>query len=482
MNARKIVHLLASTAAGCTCWMAPALTVGAFGLGVIATPTPVMAFADQEDTLILRSGTIVKGKILEEKADEVLFEVNVAGIKAPTTYKRSDILAITKGEGGDTPATTGKPDGTKMDTAPAPAPAANNAPKVYVIELEGWFGEDISQTPIRQAVNDAKRHEVDYIIVSLNNDWSLERFGQLGDIKDDVGQFDQLFRAEDMDPIFTEEIPRWNKPPKVIFWVKKAMGGAAFLPLNCDTIYFSSDGKMGGIGHLTRIFGSTGDEVVRQKQFSLRIGHAHGMAITGGYDPRLIDAMAIDEYVLSVKFEGGKPVYLTRMPESPEEKLLTDDGKDENADDITQLARGEGNDCLTLTAELAYDLGVSKGTVDSLDDLLFQLGLSRNHQVIKGQSANIQKNWRDGIESAKRRLEKLWEEFQRVEVAAPGEYPQRTQARGRRKSIINEMQALIKRYEEALNPNQIGVPNYNQLEEQKRILELQQLQDKPDRR
>jgi hypothetical protein len=477
-HARRIVHLLASMAAGCTCWMAPALTVGSFGVGAF-TPAPVMAQAQEEkDSLILRTGNIVKGKIIEEKADEIIFEVDVAGIRSKTSYKRADILAVNKGTGStETAATPGAEPGAKK--APE-APAKNEgAPKVYVLELEGWFGEDISQTPIRQAMADAKRHEVDYIVVSINNDWSMERFGNIGEIKDDVGQFDQFWRALEIDPIFGHEVPQWSKPPKVVFWVKKAMGGAAFLPLGSRDVYFASEGKMGGIGHLDKMFGGTGDEVVRQKQYSLRVVTAQGIAVRAGHDPKLVKAMAEDEYILSVKYEGGVPVFLERMPESPDEELLTDDGKDERQDDIVRLARGEGNDCLTINAELARKLGVSKGTVDTLDDLLFHLGIARNHQIVEGQAKNIQKTWIAGVENAKRRLEKLWEEFQRVEVAAPGGYQQRTQARGRRKSIINEMQSLIKRYEEAINPNQIGVPNYNQLEEQKRIIELDQLRDKP---
>jgi hypothetical protein len=480
-KARKIVHLLASAAAGCTCWMAPALTLGSLGLGVGMTLSPVMAQASEEkDTLILRSGNIVKGKVIEEKADEIIFEVDVAGIKSKTSYKRAEILAVNKAAAsGETPAApaSGEPAGK---TAPAPAAAANEgAQKVYFLELEGWFGEDISQTPIRQAMADAKKNEVDYIIISINNDWSMERFGDLGDIKDDVGQFDQFWRALEIDPIFGHEIPQWPKAPKVVFWVKKAMGGAAFLPLGCKDIYFASEGKMGGIGHLDKMFGSTGDEVVRQKQYSLRVVTAQGIAIRAGHDPKLVKAMAEDEYILSVKYEGGAPVYLERMPESPDEELLTDDAKDERRDDIVKLARGEGNDCLTLTAEKAQRLGVSKGTVDTLDDLLFQLGIARNHQIVNGQAKNIQKTWISGLESAKRRLQKLWEDYGEVEVAAPGEYPQRTQARGRQKSIINEMQALLTRYKEAINANQIEVPDYNQLEEMKRLIELDQLRDKP---
>jgi hypothetical protein len=170
------------------------------------------------------------------------------------------------------------------------------------------------------------------------------------------------------------------------------------------------------------------------------------------------------------------------MPESPDEFLLTDDAQGSNEDGETALARGEGNDCLTLTADIAYKLGVSKGTVDSLDDLLFQLGIARNGQVVKGQSEQVLKGWRDGLASAKRQLPKLWRDFNDVQVKAPGGYQQRSQARGQQKSILEQMQAIEKKYEEALNPRAVRVPGYNDLETIKKQLELQQLGDKPDKR
>ena len=453
--------------------------------GVMAPAAPARAQESTKDVVIFRSGKQVEGKILEQTATKLRMRVSISGIEADTSFDMADVLQVIPAKVADkkdatTPAA--KPETSVKVVKSEPVTTADGK-KVYVIELTGVFGEDISQTPIRNAVRDAKKYDVDYLVVVLENDWSQVKGGVKEDQGDEVGAFDQLFRTEDIEPVFTEDIPHeWTKQPQIVFWVKKAMGGAAFLPLNCKTIYFSSEGKMGGIGHLNKIFGSTGDKVVQEKQFSLRLGHAEGMAIQGGYEPKLIKAMARDEYVLSYKMVGGKPVYLERMPESPDEFLLTDDAQGSNEDGETALARGEGNDCLTLTADIAYKLGVSKGTVDSLDDLLFQLGIARNGQVVKGQSEQVLKGWRDGLASAKRQLPKLWRDFNDVQVKAPGGYQQRSQARGQQKSILEQMQAIEKKYEEALNPRAVRVPGYNDLETIKKQLELQQLGDKPDKR
>jgi hypothetical protein len=255
------------------------------------------------------------------------------------------------------------------------------------------------------------------------------------------------------------------------------MAGAAFLPFSCRDIYFFSDGKMGGIGHLDKIFDGVGDEVARQKQYSLRLTRAEGLAIAGGYDPRIVRAMAWTEYVLSVRFEGGRPVFIEGQPERDGDILLANNGRDDaQKDTIEALARGEGKNVLTLKADIALKLGVSKGTADSVSDLMYLLGISRNHEILKTQSDQIMKAWRDGIDNAKRSLRRLARDFEQVQVG--GDYRERTAARGRQIRIIEEMQNIIKRYEEAFDPRSIGVPDWNTLNILKEQIKLAQLADR----
>jgi hypothetical protein len=477
-DARKFTRVLAAILCGGLLSIAPALGVG---LGIGATATPAMAHASEKDTIVFSNGRVVEGKITKETADRVWIEIEVAGIKAPADYAKADILSIVRAErreGEDAAAKTPAKAEAPVKAA-AKVEANAGAPKVYVIDLKGEFGVDISETPIRNAIRDARQHQADYLIFALDNDWSLKRFGHREERTDDESEFDKIFRAEKIYPIYTEEIEReWDKQPTVIFWVKKAMGGAAFLPLSVPNIYFHSEGRMGGIGKMEKR-AQQADQVVREKWFGAGMAHLEGMALKGGYDPRLVRAMARDDFVLSVTFEGGRPVYLERMPAAPGEELLTDDGKGENEDSDADLARGLGNDNLTLTADLAHRLGISKGTVDTLDDLLFQLGIARHHQMVKGRSEQIRKSWTDGVEKAKKELRKLWQEdYQQVQVQAPGEYQQRTAARGQRKRIIENMQSLLKRYEEAINPRQLRIPTYEELEIIKKQIEFEQLADR----
>jgi hypothetical protein len=460
-----------------------ALMISPVVLPWVDGPSTARAQASQPasgDTLILKNGQVIKGQFVEETDTQVKFMVVVGGIAAPQWFNKSEILKV---ERGAAPAQTEPAlgaDPKKTDpvrTTPSAGAPSADAAKVYVIELKGKFGEDITQTPMRDAIKDARKQAADYLVFVVDNEWQIN---ELEKLPDDAAAFDELFRAEEITPIFVNEIPReWEKPPQIVFWVKQAMGGAAFLPFISKTIYMSSDARWGGIGNLSTLFGSMGDERVRQKQYSLRMGHAEGWAIVGGYEPRIVKAMARYEYILSYKLEGGRPVYIEEMPDQPDEFLLTDDGKDTRVDTIQALARGEGNDVLTLNADIAKKLLISKGTVDSMDDLLFALVISRNYQRVDKKATQIMEGWSRSLEDAKKDLRRLWDEFREIQVQ--GDYSERSKARGQQIAKINEMIRIMTRYEEALTYRffgRYGIPPKDQLETIKEQIRQQQLSDK----
>ena len=458
--------------------------IGVMSSAAVGGPTPVVSVVadDTPDQLIFKDGRIIEGKVLEETATQVRFLVVVAGIKGEQTYNKSDILAIERGVGGDDAEGTTTPASGVVDRATDPAAAEGDpgAPGVYVINVEGFYGRDISPTPMRSIVKDAARSRPDYVILVVDNAW--ESFGG-EEFDDTVQMFDQLFLTEDIEPILTKEMPDiLGYSPKIVVWVKNAMGGAAFLPLNFDTIYFSSEGRLGGIGGLEKIFGTTGDERVREKQFSLRLAHARGMANRGGYDGRLITAMARTEYVMSYRIENGRAVLVEGEPNSEiGEQLLTDDGAGDNEDSDYERARGLGNDNLTLTADVAGILGVSKGEVDNLDDLLYELGIDRNYRMIDTREERIREQWTRSVENAERQLRDLWEEFGRIQVQ--GERRERMAARASQMTKLREIISVLTRYEEVIKVGMFrlppGLPPIPALEVMIEQIRQEQMKDRP---
>jgi len=171
--------------------------------------------------------------------------------------------------------------------------------------------------------------------------------------------------------------------------------------------------------------------------------------------------MASIEYVLSVRYENGRPIFIEGYPSNPGEELLTDDGKDERADSIDALARDEGNDVLTLTAPLAKRLQVSRGTVSSREELLSALGLERTGQLVPGRSERIMKDWSDGLESAKVQIKAIQGELQDLRVDQPGGFDQRTKFRGIQRRKYEDLRALLIKWGEGLDPywmNRNGIP------------------------
>ena len=429
------------------------------------------------DQLVLRNGKIIEGKLLSETATEVRFNVIVAGISAPATFKKSQIIKIVRGDADPAPAAGAAEDGggLSIDIGGVDKPdsseslATIGAPKVYVINLKGEFGKEISPTPVRAAVKAARKEEPDFLIIHLDNQWSF-RGGQ--DIPDEMqDNFDWFTVADKIEPIFTKEIElEWEKQPHVVFWVGNAMGGAAFLPFLADEIYMEPDGRIGGVGTLEQMFEGVGDEVVRQKQRSLRLARAQGLAIANGYDFRFINALAQRSFVLSYDIYGN---LYERMPENPGEFVLTDDGKGDRTDTMDQLVRGIGNDVLTIKADNALKLGLSSGTAGDENELLELLGILRNHEMIEGRSDQILSSWARNVASAQRKIPRLYREIEQIQGGGTPREARR--AISSQISKLEEIQGLFRRYGESFDPFGDGLGNIANLETQIEQLRIQLL-------
>ncbi|HYE01671.1 MAG TPA: hypothetical protein VD963_00405 [Phycisphaerales bacterium] len=432
------------------------------------------------DTLIFHTGRTVQGHIIEETATSVKFKlIGAGGLSTEVTYPKSDILSIQKAatkpeaDAQSKPGET-KPGETKPGDEAGPKgtpgkvtgePISEGTKRIYLVTLKGEFGRDVSATPLRAVMADARKFQPDVLIFKIDCDFKYLGEERPDWMPADAGPaFNQLETAREVSTLITDDVrddAQWKtrdgKKPRLVMWVKKALGGVAFLPFIAPEIYYTSDGRHGGIGYLDRMFEGVGDKVVQEKQYSLRLGRAEGLAIKGGHDPRLVRAMSRVDYVLSVSFVGGKPVF---HENDTGELLLTDDGEQQygRLDTMQDVVRFRGNDVLTLDAEWAYKLGLSNGTADTIEDLAFQLGIGRDYVVESGKSERVLTEWGKAVTEAERDFGRLWREFGRTPVQ--GEYEERARGRGKRIQILMEIKALLDRYREAINPREIeGAPD-----------------------
>lgn len=470
-----------------------ALAVAAGG-AVALLPTASLAtaaaygFTADEDVIVLKAGNLeLRGEILSETDTTLTFKGKMSGITIEKEFAKSDIASITRGKKPEGQPASNPTPGAKTN-APATAPASNSASDVkktniYVIEMTGEFGVDISQSPVRASIKDALKNQADVIICVLDSKPTDDN----GTPPSAEERFDEIFRSEAVTPIFVEEIPRdWKPKPRVVFWVKNAVGGSAMLPFVCPEVYMSTEAVWGGIGYLTSQFDGVGNAVVQHKQYSLRLGHAQGWANTGGYNPNLINAMAVAPYVMSYKIIGDRVEFFERMPDPLKgEILLTDDGEGANRDAVKAILENKGDDCLTLTPKVARDIKVSKGTIDKMDDLIFALGYERTGNIVAGRSKAIMEGWKKEVVDAKKQIRRAMEEYTEVRIEAPGDYTARTKARGIRKNRIERILSILEKYEESITPRwraQNRVPQNAALRLIIDSIKTEQMLDRPEGR
>jgi hypothetical protein len=339
-----------------------------------------------------------------------------------------------------------------------------SAAKIYFINVRGQLGRDFAPEPLEDMVEDMRKIQPDYVVLYIDTEWTNPRSGTTNDVFDvRMAQmsYNQLGKVRDMGTILFDKIRNdstWTKKPKYITWVKNAVGPSAFLAFMGQQIFYTPDGLHGGIGYLDLLFANQGDLVVREKQRSLRLGEAIGIAVDG-VDPSLpadelraererrsyiVRAMARMDYVLSYRLVGGVPEFFEDMTSGD---LLTDDGSEnENRRDTMEDAlRWKGNDVLNLRADMAKTLRLSSGDASSIDDLAFNLGVQRAYRVYVDKPNQIMANWSRTVARQYNQLEKLLRDYREIEVNGETRAARNAQ-RGRQMNNLREQIGICKRF------------------------------------
>jgi hypothetical protein len=423
------------------------------------------------DKLVFANGRVVQGEVLEETATQVTMMVHFGNLPpTKTTYEKAEILEIQRGVVDPTAATpaartTTTPKKDDKNARVAVGDADPDAALIYLVEFKGTFGSDISDTPLRDMFRDVDAVFNDLVEVQTASGSTIsvvdpaKRDKHIVVIQLDCGSdermgFDGMWRAEEMGPIVEKETQ--EKHRKVVFWVKDARDGAAFFPWLTQDVYFHPDGKMWITKDLEKF--NIGDKMVDAKQISLRMGHAHGWAIDGGYDngPVILDAMALSSRWLCFRLENGEPRFLTREPTEEELRdgweVLSDDGKGDNQDKNKLRFQ---NDQLILDARIAQLVGLSKGTAESVEDLAFALNVHRNYTEVENRGQKIFDAWVKAKEDAFTQINQqtgtLWRELGRIKVE--GDYDDRKRARGQMIKILTQIRGVVTRFAEVWDPD-----------------------------
>lgn len=417
--------------------LAPSAVAGGLASGASSSAGFVVVSSTPTHTVVLRDGRELTIELIEEDDDRVIANVVVGGISAPQTFAKSDILALTPVDASDF---------VKKDTM-------SDVPnRVYVARLPGQFGSDVTKVSLKRIIDDAKSRNATHVVLYCDMDWLQAPF-VLDERHDDEHNFESFFQAEQMIPVIAEDVTNPNQSselPEVYFWVNRAMGGMAFLPMTTRNVFFTSSGAMGGIGDLDSIFEGE-EQAFAKKQQGLRRTAVEGWLLSGGHHAEIGKAMMRQGYVLSYRLRNGKVDFLEDYPESDPTggwTLLTDDGEGDNKDTDAEIVRQQGNDTLTLRADVARRLGFSLGTFDDIEGILEHLGIEESSVVLDDkdddgfadQADRIFQTYRDGLERARRDYQETQRELAEAETLA------------RRIQKLRELISILDRYPEVLDP------------------------------
>ncbi len=319
------------------------------------------------DTVVLADGTKVEGEIVREVNGAVWLKTMVGGLESTKFYGPTQVKEIIRDSGEEpapaTPVSSRKPE--------ADSNARNGVPRVAVITLEGMVGTYFASKPMKEAIEILEEENIDVVVFKVNSGGGA------------------LIEIEPMQRVIAEEYkPRFQ----VVAWIESAISAAAMTSHVIEDIYFMPQGNYGAC---TGFNGSTMVTIegrVLEEALYLMERASH----EGGKDPAIMKSMQIWEPLSASVDEYGEVTWY------------------QNEDGDTLVNRK--GQILTFNSQNAEQLGFSKGTVDTLDELVQAIGYTeyelvgeKEHGLIHpvSKAERHMRDWREGVASGERRLQEF---------------------------------------------------------------------------
>jgi len=397
------------------------MLVGAMGI----VPNPAMPearaigmpAAEEEtvetfDRLHLADGRVLEGQIVEETRTMIVFRIvdREIGLSVTREIDRDDIREIER----DIPRVVEQPaeeeeeiveDETDDADESAPDrprgfgegdPDDESLPAFYVLPMTGQLGTDIHPLVYQQLLDDIRRVQPEVLVWRMNcSDVSEEELDLIADevMIEELGDPDRSIEFLMDDYRELVRMLQDELPPDIrqVMWVQDSLGISSLIALAWDEMYMAPGARLGGIRRLATRLEELSDEDVREKMLSATLGSISGFLHRGGRDVHadiLARAMVVPRYTLSASWRGREVTW------------FLDTSGDYIVDDNPEFTA-------EFRAKSAEDFAISRGTVESLDDLALLLGY-REYRVLRGESHEIiakhKKEWRRTFQRARSQL------------------------------------------------------------------------------
>jgi len=234
-------------------------------------------------------------------------------------------------------------------------PDPSKPPKVYVVPFglngKGQMGTDIHSSIYEKVVKDIRDKKPDLIVISLDSAERGKR--EYSGAESDSLRERGVNNSEDGRKTLALFKRDLGDIPQVM-WVQDSVGFGTLFAMAWPHMYTKGDARLWGLDKVSRQAKSNDHEVER-KWLAAAVGIANGFLIEGGH-PAIIGAAMMDpERMLSVSFKGREFHWTADR-------------------DGTFLIDGDPRFVANFDARSAEDFGLSDGSADTLDDLMFQLG------------------------------------------------------------------------------------------------------------
>ena len=360
-------------------YLIAALAALAVALAVVPANAVVGDDATTEDVLYMSDGRELRGHILSETDNAVIFEVidRRLNLRSTRAFPREEIAYIERGVAIQIAAApdrtrapkrtaTSETDGRGGDTRFGRVLSDRqnlDAPGVYIIPMKGQLGTDIHPSVYKKVADDVRALKPDLIVIIMDCKDADDLMIPLNDATEQGLFMHHEYR--EIVNLFRDELREFPQ----VMWVEDSVGFSSLVAMAWDNVYMTPEARLGGLQRVSKLAGGWSDPDVAAKMMAAWTGIGRSFLEYGGYAKELAEAMMRPEYALSASFKGREVVW-----------SLNDAGE--------FLVDGDDEETLGFRAKAAEDLLVSEGTAENLDDLAFLIGY-REYRVLDGKGETI---------------------------------------------------------------------------------------------
>lgn len=309
--------------------------------------------------------------------------------------------------------------GTKAPAATAPAEKLKS---VYVVPFKGQFGTDIHPACYDEILKDLKDKRPDVIVFELDSA-DVDRVEYMGEDPRNAGLF-SVASDDTMMRKLLRDFKDGNPQAKQIMWVRDSVGFGSLLAFSWPDMYMAPKARLFGLNRAQTFWTRVEDPEVRAKFREAAVAIINGFLSSGGYDLKIGEAMLRPEMLLSASYSGRK----IEWREDTKGQWVVD-GRDDGT--------------AGFTAESAEELGLAKGSADSLDELMFILGV-REFDRVPDDGSVLHKKYVDEWRKAYDQCAKLIEEANVAQEDAQNANPKANLSKAR--SAFERILSLMKKY------------------------------------